>query len=55
VDVRRRELRLGIRQGLPWLVLFSALVLATIPTWRPLMFRVSPTLDDLLDIRCRQW
>lgn len=37
---------------LPWLVFGTALALATMPAWRPLVFGSTPTLEDLLDLRC---
>ncbi|CAM3344880.1 hypothetical protein [Methylobacterium mesophilicum] len=36
----------------PWAVLGAALVLATMPAWRPLVFGTALTLDDLLSLRC---
>lgn len=45
----------GIKAVLPWLVLCPTLVLATMPAWRPLIFGITLTLDDLLTLRCLPW
>lgn len=48
----------GVRGGLGWkiatvrLLFLLAAVAATSPAWRPLVFGISPTLDDLLRLRC---
>ena len=36
----------------PWLVLAAALVLATLPAWRRLLFGSPLSLEDLLTLRC---
>ena len=52
MKVRHLNVGIGVRQGLPWLVLFAALILATMPAWRPLVFGTTATLYDLLNMRC---
>lgn len=52
MNVDRRTVLISLKSSLPWLVLGSALVLATMPTWRPLVFGATLTLEDLLDLRC---
>ena len=42
----------AIKPSLPWLVLGAALVLATMPAWRTLIFGVTLSLEDLLTLRC---
>ncbi|EIZ83956.1 MULTISPECIES: hypothetical protein [Methylobacterium] len=44
--------RAALPAFVPWLVLGAALVLATMPAWRPLVFGTALTLDDLLSLRC---
>ena len=43
------------RRGAPWLLLAAGLILAIEPVWWRLVFGFYPTLDDLLNIRCRPW
>ena len=50
-----RSVPASLAGSLPWLVLSAALVLATMPTWRPLIFGISLTLEDLLNLRCPSW
>jgi hypothetical protein len=52
VTVSGARIRARIKPSLPWLILAGALVLATMPAWRPLVFGVTPTLEDLLNLRC---
>jgi hypothetical protein len=42
----------GLRPVLPWLVLTAGLILATLPSWRPLIFGTALTLEDLISLRC---
>jgi hypothetical protein len=52
VKVGHLNVGIGVRKGLPWLVLSAALILATMPAWRPLIYGTTLTLDDLLNMRC---
>jgi hypothetical protein len=42
----------AIPPGIMYALFAAALILATSPAWRPWLFGVAPTLDDLLTLRC---
>ena len=42
----------NLRSVVPWVLFGFALVLATEPAWQILLMGFSPTLDDLLSVRC---
>jgi hypothetical protein len=40
------------KRALPWLLIALAVVAATSPAWRPLLFPTPLTIDDILSFRC---
>ena len=51
-EARERPGVVGLRSAVPWIVLGLALVIATEPAWKIPVMGFSPSLDELLKVRC---